>query len=486
MTLRIAFVHVPMAAAVVPERRAYWQAFDVRYHSVHPALRHMKKPRWELPHWMTWLAGVLVRDGFDDLHVVDLTWVSTGLSTVNEAEATAIIRNVPADVYLFSPMTPNLTLGKRIVELVKAVWPQSTTVFGGVVATPLHEEIAADPNIDYVVVGRGEVALTALLRALERGGEGVEKLGSVTYRRGGEVVPSPWQYPALQARDIALPKIDLFPPETGEELRYLRQVYGLGCPYACSFCTIQTIRQKQTFFPVDRVVDEIHAYRRHYGEHHYVYFGDETFALDVPRFRELADALAADGTIHYDCQTRLRCLASAQTRALLKRSGCVWVEVGLETMSQTSQNIHKQRQKISETEDILSRTRDDGISTCAYMVNGFPDQTLDDMRASMDWVCDLLERGLLQASYLSTLVPYPGSDLYADPERFGIRLLHKDYALYNEDLAPVYDTAHWKSDEAYAVFLEGLEMIARTIGDELPLVGTQESGYGEFWATAHI
>ncbi len=283
------------------------------------------------------LTGVLVRDGFHDLHVLDLAWVATGLDTVDEPAVLFAIHETPADVYLFSPMTPNLPLALTIAQYIRELAPSAIIVFGGVVATPRAEEVAADPSVDYVVVGRGETALPALLRALESGTD-VGAVGSVTFDRGDGrgVVPAAWQYPALQAHDIAAPKVSLFPSDTGEDLRYIRQVYALGCPYACSFCTIQTIRQRQTFFPVDRVIAEIHEYRNHYGEHHHVYFGDETFGLDLQRLQDLSDALTADGTITYDCQTRLRCLESPKTRALLKASGCAWVEVGLETLSQTS------------------------------------------------------------------------------------------------------------------------------------------------------
>lgn len=57
------------------------------------------------------------------------------------------------------------------------------------------------------------------------------------------------------------------------DIRYLRQVYGLGCPYNCGFCTIQTSNRKPDYFAIDRVLAEIRAYRRHDGASHNVYWG---------------------------------------------------------------------------------------------------------------------------------------------------------------------------------------------------------------------
>ncbi|HEX8185710.1 MAG TPA: hypothetical protein VF747_13185, partial [Blastocatellia bacterium] len=69
--MHIAFVHTPMATLPVPERQNFWRNFDIRYHAAHPGLRHMKNNLWELPHWMTWLAGVLVQEGYTSLDTVD-------------------------------------------------------------------------------------------------------------------------------------------------------------------------------------------------------------------------------------------------------------------------------------------------------------------------------------------------------------------------------------------------------------------------------
>ena len=486
MPLRVAFVHTPMAALIVPERRLYWRNFDARYHGAHPGLRQMRTPRWMLPQWMDSLAGVLVRDGYTDLRVLDLVGVATGPAAVDDLLVTAAVEQSPADVYLLSPVTANLPLALAIARLIKQTTPGATVVFGGVAATPLHRELAADAAVDCVVVGRGEVALVAVLRALAAG-ERLTSVGGVTCKSddGSAVRPALWSYPALEAREIPPPVVDLFPADTGEDLRYLRQVYGLGCPYRCTFCTIQTNGRPPTYFPVDRVIAEIHAYRRRYGEHHNVYFGDETFGLDGRRLEELSAALAADGTIKYDCQTRLECLADAATRRLLKESGCLWVEVGLETKSQRSQDTHKQKQRIAQTEETLAGARDEGLAVCAFMMNGFPDQTIDDMRAAVEWVCGLLSDGLLQAAYFNQLAPYPGSALYARPSDYGMVIRHREWQSYNEEMPPVFDTPRWTSEAAHGVFLDGSAMIAEAMGGPSP--GDEDAGdYGAFWDTAHV
>ncbi|MDT0262305.1 B12-binding domain-containing radical SAM protein [Jatrophihabitans lederbergiae] len=481
-----------MTTVPVPQRQLFWQRFDIQYQSTHPDLPEMRRPMWELPHWMHWLGGTLQAHGYSELDVLDF-YTEPGVvgetSRLDPVAVERILREHPADCYLFSPMTVNLHFAQQIAQQAKAIYPSAHTVFGGVVATPLAELVASHPAVDYVIAGRGERALPALLDALAAGVTRPDTVGHLVYSDGTRCVRTPFSYPDVSPADMPWPKVDLFPPSAGGDIRYLRQVYALGCPYQCTFCTIQTIGRKPAYFPVERVLAEIRAYRDYYGAHHNIYFGDETFTLHRDHTLELLAALAAEGDIGYDCQTRLNCLTDSSVLDALRDSGCRWVEIGLETGVQESLDAHKHRMKLRDCELTLERIRDAGLAACAFTVNGFPDQSLNDMRRSLDWVASLIERDLLQASYLFGLVPYPGSAMYADPQRFGMNIEHHDYSRYHEDLPPVFSSAHATPDQAYEVFLEGLDVLADAMGKQ-PYFGgppTRPLGtYGSFWADAHV
>lgn len=487
--MKITFVHTPMPVNPVPERELFWRNFDIQYHGAHPGLRHMEGGMWELPHWMHWLAGVLISEGFTSLDVLDLYSSETTIKGINIARVRDALSDHEADVYLFSPMTANITFAYQIAEVIKSEYPGSVIVFGGVMATPLHEEVASHPCVDYVVFDRGEYALPALLRSLRTHTQ-ITEVGNLCYKdKSGAIVTNQTRYQYLPVSQIPFPKVDLFPSSTGKSLRYIRIVHALGCPYKCPFCTIQTIGRKADYFPINRVLAEIRAYRSYYGEHHNIYWGDETFTLDLPHTLQLCAALEAEGNLHYDCQTRLNCLTKPATVKALSASGCRWLEVGLETMNQESQNIFKQGVKVATAEAILAGIRDAGIAVCTFMVHGFPNQTLDEMKRSIEWTCELIEKDLLQASYLQMLVPYPGGDLYAHPERYGMRIQHKRYELYSEDMCPVFDSAFATPDESYLAFTEGLTGLAQAMNKK-PYFGSapppeELNKFGRFWADSH-
>lgn len=444
---------------------------------------------WELPHWMHWLAGVLIRHGFTSLDTLDLYSSETLTTGVDRERVHDALTHHPADVYLFSPMTANINFAYEIADIIKSIYPEAINVFGGVMATPLHREVAAHPGVDYVVFDRGEYALPALLTTIQKKGD-LSGVGNLTYKdSSGAVVTNKLRHPYMPVSEIPFPKIDLFPPSVGNDLRYIRIVHALGCPYKCPFCTIQTIGRKPDYFAIDRVISEIRAYKAHYGEHHNIYWGDETFTLHTGHTLELCAALEAEGDIYYDCQTRLNCLTDPAVVEALAKSGCRWVEVGLETSNQESQNIFKQGVKLDTVEDTLARIRDAGIAACSFMVNGFPNQTLDEMKQSVEWACSLIQRDLLQASYLQVLVPYPGGDMYEHPDRYGIKLRHKKYDYYSEDMAPVFDSLFATSEESYRQFTDGLTALAQAM-DKKPYFGDppppdELNNFGRFWADSH-
>lgn len=488
--MHITFVHTPMATLTIPERCNFWRYFDVQYHSAHPGLQHMVNNLWELPHWMHWLGGVLVDAGYDSIDTLDFYSAETALAGINVARVTETVTAHPADVYLFSPMTPNLPFAYEIADVIKATFPKSIVVFGGVVATPMKEEVARYPSVDYVVYDRGEYALPALLDAIQCKRD-ISRVGNLTYRApDGKVRTNVIKYPYMPVEDIPFPKIDLFPRSVGQDIRYLRQVYALGCPFKCSFCTIQTIGRKAQYFPIERCLAEIKAYRSYYGEHHNIYWGDETFTVHPELTLALCSALEEDGTIQYDCQTRLNCLTHQPVIDALARSGCRWVEVGLETAVQDSQNTYKQGVKLSTAEETLKRLQDAGIGTCSFLVNGFPTETIDDMKRTIDYVSSLLSRNLLSATYLFGLVPYPGSDMYDHPEKFSMELLHKDYKYYHEEMPPVFRSPHATPDEVYQQFLDGVKHLGQAMRKK-PAFGEMPpeeelSNYGTFWTDAHV
>ena len=149
--LRVCFVHTPMSSVSVQGRDEFWFNFDKRYYAVHPNLTPVDASVWELPHWIPWLGGVLKSEGFKNIKSLSLYPAVNLKDGIDYNLVTQELNDNPADVYLYSPMTPNLHNAYDIASLVKKINKKSMNVFGGVIATPLHTSVALHPSVDFVV-----------------------------------------------------------------------------------------------------------------------------------------------------------------------------------------------------------------------------------------------------------------------------------------------------------------------------------------------
>ncbi|WP_171063980.1 B12-binding domain-containing radical SAM protein [Actinomadura soli] len=449
-------MHAPYAAREVPGRDLYWERLDDRYYPAHPRARRMRRVMWELPHWIPWLAGVVATDGTFETATLNLYVDGSVTDGIDEELVRREVSRCPGDVYLFSPMTVNLPQALRVAEIVKEEYPRARTVFGGIVATPLRAELARHRSVDVVVHGPGEEALMGLLTAFASGADWTGT-GNLAFDAGaGRVHVTPARHDRTPLSSLPFPKVDVFDPSVGGEIRYIRQNYALGCPFRCDFCTIQTIGRRPQYALPDRVFAEIDAYRDRYGAHHSVYFGDETFTLNTDRTLDICALLARRGDVHFDCQTRLNCLNDVRLPSALYAAGCRWLEVGLESLNQATQDSMKQWTRLGALREILRRLRDAGLLVCTYTIIGLPVESRDDMCRTVDQVAALIDEGLLTASYVSVFVPYPGTSYFAAPERHGMRLHHREFDRYHEELPPVFDTPLATPDEVYSVYLDAL------------------------------
>ncbi len=112
------------------------------------------------------------------------------------------------------------------------------------------------------------------------------------------------------------------------------------------------------------------------------------------------------------------------------------------------------------------------------------------MKRTIEAACSLISRGLLHASYLFGLVPYPGSAMYEDPDLYGLKLHHRDFKFYHEDLEPVFDTAFATSEEIYRTFLESVRDLGQAMAQRPQLGRTapalNREDFGKFWGGAHV
>ncbi len=329
-----------------------------------------------------------------------------------------------ADLVGISCITSTATRGYALADELRL--KNIPVVMGGPHVTHCADE--ALKHSDFVVRGEGEVALPALIEALEQG-TGLDRVAGLSYRRKGvthHIPQAPFE------RDLDLwpdPDLNLINTTRARSMLGLRSYVPLmtsrGCPHDCSFCTVTTtFGRKMRYRSVDRVLNEVaqHDLRR---TGFFIY--DDNLTANRRRARELLDGF---------CDLPHRPVWMAQVRAdmardtdlldHMARAGCSMVFIGLESVNEESLKSTKKRQTLEEVREHVRRIRARGISVHGMFVFGFDTDGPGTMERTVRFA---REAGLYSVQFL-ILTPLPGTRLTDELEAEG-RVLHHDWSKYD-------------------------------------------------------
>lgn len=220
------------------------------------------------------------------------------------------------------------TFKKLSVRGVKFV-----TVLGGHHASADAEVILQKhpKEVDYIVIGEGEIALTEFLHRFpnECSTPGL----AFKHNDSIQINPSP---PLLNERE--LDSIPIIFKERGllgtpGKFGHVTYVSARGCPLKCAFCSVanQKIRARS----VHRVVEDIR--RLVDMKFSRIAIEDNFFAHAPKRTNELCEALATlrrkGLKFTWDCQTRIESMDRPGLVPLMERAGCEAVYLGVESLN---------------------------------------------------------------------------------------------------------------------------------------------------------
>jgi radical SAM superfamily enzyme YgiQ (UPF0313 family) len=207
--------------------------------------------------------------------------------------------------------------------------------------------------------------------------------------------------------------------------RWNKLTLAHGCYWKkCSFCdvTLDYIGRYDAN-PADLLVDrmvEIMAQTGQSGFH----FVDEAAPPAV--LRAMAERLIARGVVvTWWGNVRFEKTFTPELCELLARSGCVAVSGGLEV---ASDRLLKRMNKGVTVEQVARVTRaftDAGILVHAYLMYGFPTQTVEETVDALERVRQLFEAGCIQSAYWHRFSVTAHSPIGKNPEKFGIRVVEE-------------------------------------------------------------
>jgi radical SAM superfamily enzyme YgiQ (UPF0313 family) len=299
-------------------------------------------------------------------------------------------------------------------------------VMGGVHASTLPEEALA--HVDAVIIGEGEFVWPEVLADLENGT--LKRIYDGGVGHGLEGLPRP-------RRDLLNPA-KYMPLTMVETTR--------GCPHQCDFCGVSKFfGHRYRKRPPQEVIAELaglfgggfrHAWSRrlarlgldlpYFMERRLVYFIDSNFAADTAHAWPIMEAMA-DMDVLWWCHATTDIAGDERLLAMMRRSGCVAVNIGFESLS--GDNLRTMRKgftRAGQYAEAVRRIHASDIGVMGTFVVGFDGEGADIFQR----IFDFSQENRLDWALTFIRTPYPGTRLFEQMEAEG-RLLTTDWEKYD-------------------------------------------------------
>jgi radical SAM superfamily enzyme YgiQ (UPF0313 family) len=332
----------------------------------------------------------------------------------------------PCDVLGVSATTANVHWGKQLAK----AWPAKVKVLGGAHATYIangpHDQFKRPSyfdGFDFLMVQEAEDSFREFCDGFDKGD--VSKVSNLCWfnELGFMQKNPPGALPDVAS--LAPPAFDLWPTPfyggkfttsdydgRGGQGMTAQMFSARGCPYGCKFCA--DARTKIREESLEQI--EVQAKELARLGVTCVRIYDDVLTIKAERCKRIADIMHNYG-IWFRGNTRVN-LTDRSLFDYLAKKGCVELGFGVEHGSARMLKAMDKGTTPDKNTAGIKMCQDAGMVAKAYLLAGFPAETLESLEEMEQW---LLDTKPCAASW-NLFQPYPGSDVWVHPERYGIEL----------------------------------------------------------------
>ena len=177
-----------------------------------------------------------------------------------------------------------------------------------------------------------------------------------------------------------------------------------GCPYDCEFCSIgQTLGHQYRVRPVQEVIAEIESI-----DSPHLFFVDDALGLNRNVAKKLFTEMIPLRRL-WLAQGTVSLAEDLELLRLMRRSGCMGLLIGFESVQKGTQNEVKKIKNLRiDFYEAMRRFHGEGFGILGAFVFGFDYENKDVFEQTLEFIM----RGRLDCVELRILTPFPGTRLY--------------------------------------------------------------------------
>ena len=317
-----------------------------------------------------------------------------------------------------------------IANICKEISQDIITVIGGPHVSSFPLESIREKDIDYVVMGEGEIRFPKLVNALALGEQ--PKIQGVIHEESDLSLLKPSKRSPIsfipQLDELPIPAYDMVDVERYFDLqakgmssrprskgrRTVSMITSRGCPHQCIFCSIQsTMGYKWRHHSPHYISDHVNHLIRNYNID-YIHFEDDNFTHDPERYDSIIDVLlSSTKPLRWDTPNGVRGDTWTNERIRkTKLSGCQYLIVAIESgVQEVLDNVVKKRLDLSKVDELMAACKKHKIRLYAFYVVGLPGETTRDIKDTIDYALEKFNKFDVLPTINKTKT-LPGTELY--------------------------------------------------------------------------
>jgi len=334
------------------------------------------------------------------------------------------------ELRLFSPeivglssLTQEANSIAEIAAVAKKTPGVKFIIAGGAHPSAHARQILKDPNIDVVVLGEGEVTVPELIECLEAG-KSIQEIAGIAGKTAGEYFENE-PGPFVENLDrLSFPAWDLLDLESYSSRRrfgylprrkYMSIMTSRGCPFSCIYCHKLFGRMFRPRSPGNVLAEMEELVDRH-GMREFE-IDDDVFNFEIPRAQEILERIEAKKWgVKLAFPNGLR--GDRLNYEILKKfksAGTYLLAMAVETVSPRLQKSIGKNLELERVRQAAEDCRRLGITTLGFFMLGFPTETPEEARATVEWAA----RSKFDFASFTMMVPYGGTRIWKSLEEDG-------------------------------------------------------------------
>ncbi|MGM5482994.1 MAG: radical SAM protein [Nanobdellota archaeon] len=325
-------------------------------------------------------------------------------------------------------------------------------VYGGMHTTTYPKEPFIKGEADYVIIGEGERPYFELLDAIDKNKDiDKQSIKGLCYKKQGQIKINSKRNHIENLDEIPFPSRNLVEIQKYSNdihiLPYAREkaisiIASRGCKGTCSYCVSpEFYMQKMRFRSPENVLKEVKQVKRQY-EISNIHFHDDNFVIDKRFLENFCNLMIQSNlNIKWICLGCVESLyANKELIPLMRKAGCVGIEIGIETGSEIVLKKMNKTQDIGNVIKLDKILKENNIIPMYLIISFYPGDNLKSTKETAILMKKISQYGKWLIEYMRTIhlphslgqfaTPYPGTDFYHQAKKEGI-VLAKSWNDYN-------------------------------------------------------